>query len=450
MRQAPEAAPSPTDRPRVCTRAREPMGRSVASMVVIGSRLTRWLPALAALALLVPPRAVTAQWTLFEDHGVRLGLSGYARALTAIHDRGYDMPPVPVGRSTRTTGIHGQVVRLKWRLEGDGWRLHVHDRVQVQVTSGEGDRAVLGFGVSAVPGRLVDLETVLVDEPGLRAWHDVDRLAVTLYTGGVDLTVGRQAITWGVSGIFPVADLWAQFSPFELDTEEKPGIDAVRALFYPLDRLEMDAVLAHRGDLDDLSFGVRGTYGLPSADVWAGGGKLWRELMVMGGVSLLFDETKVRAEAVLPWSLDGEERVDPRLTAGFDWIRGTLSLTGEYHYNGIGAADPERYPRVLTDPRLARGETYYIGRHYLGGLVSWSPDVENRLILVLNALCNLRDPSAALTPIVSYDLGQASRLSLGALVSLGETPGFQGASPTLHSEFGAYGTLVFTRLSLYF
>jgi hypothetical protein len=397
------------------------------------------------------PAPAAAQWTLIEHDNARLTLSGYARALTAVHDRGYDLPSLPgTSASSQTTGLHSQVVRLKWQLEGDHWRVDVHDRFQVRVTSGGTTESPLGFGVSAVPERLVDLETELVDAPGVRGWHDVDRLSVTLYTRGVDLTVGRQAITWGVSSLFPIADLWAQFSPFELDTEEKPGIDAARALFYPADGLEMDVVVAHRGDLEDLSVGARGTYGLSSADVWAGAGKLWREIMVMGGVSLLFDETKLRAEAVLPWDSESDELSRPRITAGIDWIRGTFSLTGEYHHNGIGTADPDRYPTVLGDPRLARGETYYVGRHYLGGLATWSPDVENRVNLILTALVNLGDGSAALTPIASYDLGQASRLSLGGLVSVGDPPSFDTQIPRLASEFGAYGTLLFTRLSLYF
>jgi len=39
-----------------------------------------------------------------------------------------------------------------------------------------------------------------------------------LYLDQFDVTLGRQAITWGVAKLFPSADLWSQFSPFELDT----------------------------------------------------------------------------------------------------------------------------------------------------------------------------------------------------------------------------------------
>lgn len=412
-----------------------PLGR-VALFALIGAGLV--------------PSPLAAQFTLFETNDARLLLSGYVRTFTGVHDRGFDLPRLPAEAEPRTTGFHGQVIRVKWQVEGDGWRFDLHDRFQARVNSGRTEGPVLGFGVSAVPDRLVDLETELVSEPGLRVWHDVDRLSLSLFTGPVDLTVGRQAITWGMSGIYPVADLWARFSPFELDTEEKPGIDAVRALFYPVRGLEMDAVIADRGSRAHLSAGVRGTYSLPRADVWAGAGKFWREAMAMGGVTILLDDAKLRAEAVLPWDLDDGTAQDPRATVGVDWISGTLMASAEYHFNGIGAPDPEGYTAVLEDPRFTRGETYYLGRHYLGGTVRWSPDEENRVALALTSLANLGDGSLALTPLLAYDFGQATRVSLGGLLSVGDTPRFETHPPTLGSEFGTYGSLVYLGISVFF
>ena len=407
------------------------------------------------LGLLAAPMA--GQTAGADGDGTALALDGYIRTLTGIHDLGYDVPANPLtGPTDRRSGFHGQVVRLKWRLEGGSgtvargarWRVDVHSRLQLRVSSGQAADRAVGFGVTRVPPRLVDLESVILEEPGLRAWHDVDRLSLSVYTDAADITVGRQAITWGVSGIFPVADLWARFSPFELDTEEKPGIDAVRVLTYPKPGLELDLVLADRGTAEDLSAGVRATWALAGADAWLGAGKLWRDAMAMGGVTLLLDATRLRAEAVVPWNLDRSELLDPRVTLGIDWLRGTLLLTGEYHYNGIGAG-ADGYLEALRDPRVARGETYYIGRHYLGGLVSWSPDRENRLTLALNALANLDDPSFALTPVARYDVGQATRFAIGGLLSVGEHPSF-APTPTFPSEFGAYGTLGYTQLSIYF
>lgn len=391
------------------------------------------------------PAPARAQITLAEGDDAVLALSGYLRSLTGIADQGFDLPGVD-----RRSGFHGEVVRLKWTVAGGAWSLEVHNRLQASVSSrDDATGQVIGFGVSAVPDRSLDLGTVLLDESGLHAWHDVDRLNVRLLTDAVDLTFGRQAITWGTSAIFPVADLWSRFSPFELDTEEKPGIDAIRALFYPGDGLEMDAVVADRGSLDHLSAGLRGTWSLPAADVWAGAGKFWRELIAMGGATLLRDDSRVRAELAVPWDMDDRSFQDPRATLGVDWLGSGFTITAEYHFNGIGAGDPAAYVDRLADPRFARGESYYLGRHYLGAAASWSPDQQNRLGLALSALANLGDGSVAITPIASYDLGQATRVSVGGFVSLGQTP--EPVLPIrLDSEFGTYGELLFTRLSVYF
>ncbi|HET7038602.1 MAG TPA: hypothetical protein VFH97_01860, partial [Gemmatimonadales bacterium] len=272
--------------------------------------------------------------------------------------------------------------------------------------------------------------------------------AVTLRTGPADVTVGRQAISWGISTLFPVADLWARFSPFELDTEEKPGSDAVRVLSYPWRGVELDAVAAARGRADDWSAGLRGSVDLPAADLYAAAGKFWNEVIAMAGVVWVLDQVKLRLEGALPYDLDLDDWQRVRATAGADWLSSRVTVTGEYHLNGIGAADPGGYLATLADPRLRRGETYYLGQHYLGGAFSWTADEEERLTLAASALWNVEDGSAVATPLVSYDFGQSTSVSLGAVVSFGATPTV--VPPGLRSEFGTYGDLGFTRVSVYF
>ena len=167
--------------------------------------------------------------------------------------------------------------------------------------------------MSAAPARTVELRTVLVDDSHGQLVHDLDRLSVTILTDVADITVGRQAITWGLANVFPVADLWAQFSPFELDTEEKPGFDAIRALMYPGGDTEIDIVVGDRGSRRDLSFGMRATTTLADADVYAGVGKFWRQVMGMAGVSAVAevsigkcraDSTRLLARGILPAARD--------------------------------------------------------------------------------------------------------------------------------------------------
>jgi len=399
------------------------------------------------LAFLASAGSLPAQTPLLRSGDFSLDLGGYALSLTGIHDAGFSLPS---GESR--SGFHSDVARLEWRARwGDELLLEAHDRVQVRVTTSTSalSGSVAGFGVSAVPGRAVDLESVWIDDDRLRAWHDVDRLALTVYTDLADVTVGRQAITWGTSLLFPVADLWAQFSPFELDTEEKPGADALRVLAYPARGLEVDGVVADRGSRG-VSVGGRAAWSLASADVWAGAGRLWNEAMAMGGITWIFENAKLRGEAVVSRDLDRDQWLDPRITLGADWIGSRLSLTAEYHFNGLGAASASDYPARLSSASFQRGESYYLGRQYVGALASWAVDAQQRIHVSGSVLVNLGDPSAALLPDVSWDVGQAARISVGGLLTAGRDPSFAGAVPELRSEYGTYGSLGYGRMSIYF
>lgn len=386
-----------------------------------------------------------AQFSLFEGERTSLELGGYFRSLTALYDQGYRIPD-----QDRVSGFNGEVLRLKWILRvGDRAVVEVHDRFQIQASSSPRFvSAVPGFGVTVVPGRSLDLSTVFIDQDRLKVWHDVDRLSLTLNTDFGDITAGRQAITWGISNLFPVADLWAQFSPFELDTEEKPGIDALRVLSYPARGLELDGVVADRGSAGDISAGIRATLSLAWTDLYLGGGKFWNEAMALGGIAAPVGSWKLRAEGVLPYDMDEEGLELPRVTLGVDWLGGEYMISGEYHFNGIGAATVDDYGETLSDPRYARGESYFLGRHYLGGLGSWTPG-NDRLSLTLSALVNLMDPSTILSPALTYDFGQETRLSVGGYISSGNPPELEPV-PMLMSEYGMYGDMLFTTVSIYF
>lgn len=395
------------------------------------------------------PHELRAQAADGGDPTLPLTLGGYVHTVTGIQDTGY---PVPFADSR--SAFNGEVLRLQWRASWDDRIVvDVHQRVQAQVsTSSEGfGESVAGLGVTREPGRAFDLESVWIDDDRLRLWHDLDRAAVTIYTSSVDWTVGRQGISWGTSLLFPVSDLWAAFSPFELDTEVRPGIDAVRALAYPLPGVELDAVVADRGDRDPWSGGVRATWSLASADVYGAAARVWNEVVVAGGLTWLFDTIRTRGELLVPRDLDAERWSDPRLTVGVDWLGARFTLTGEYHFNGLGSADPDAYLSVLGSETYARGESYFLGRHYVGGLASWTLDRDERFHLNASVLTNIGDPSVAVFPALRWTPGQTTSVSFGGLITLGEHPAFpSGMIPDIRSEYGTYGTLGYSRISVFF
>lgn len=407
-----------------------------------------WATVAPVIAFLTLPISGHAQAPNGASGGFSLSFSGYGRSLAGIRGTGYDVPG-----GERVSGFLGGVGRLKWRARWDDRvMLDVHNRVQVHASSGSGGLGgtVAGFGVSSTPERSVDLESVWIDREDLRFWHDIDRLALTVYTSAADITIGRQAITWGISLLFSVSDLWTQFSPFELDTEEKPGVDALRVLSYPTPGLEVDMILADLGSANGVSAGVRATWSLTSADVHMSVGRFWNEAIALGGVALLFDTWKLRGEGVAPLDLDEDRWMDPRVTVGIDRLGSRLTLSAEYHFNGLGADEPAGYLAELQSQRFIRGESYFLARHYVGGAATWTVDDQERIRIGGTALVNLSDSSGAFLPSLTWDLGQSLSISLGGLLAVGDGPSFVGPLSELRSEYGTYGSVGHAQISTYF
>ncbi len=214
-------------------------------------------------------------------------------------------------------------------------------------------------------------------------------------------------------------------------------------------------MVADRGTARNFSAGLRASKSLPWADLYGAGGSSGTRPWPWRGSRPLVGSWKLRAEGVLPYNLDQDELKRPRVTLGVDWLGGETLVSAEYHFNGIGALHPQGYAAVLQDAPFSRGESYYLGRDYLGGLATWTPG-NDRLSLSVTGLANLRDGSWAFTPVCTYDFGQDTRASLGGLVTLGQTPylssnpGAPIPSLAFRSEYGSYGDLFFTRISVYF
>ena len=142
--------------------------------------------------------------------------------------------------------------------------------------------------------------------------------------------------------------------------------------------------------------------------------------------------------------------------ASYSWIAGGHNWTGfvEYYYNGFGQSDGEYSPEELaSNPdllrRLARGELFNLGRHYLGASVM--VEVTPLLNLTPNVFINLTDPSALAQLVLSYDWKQDFQL-LGALnIPIGasgtEYGGIESEQPGLYISTG---TSLFAQLAWYF
>jgi hypothetical protein len=135
------------------------------------------------------------------------------------------------------------------------------------------------------------------------------------------------------------------------------------------------------------------------------------------------------------------------------WRGRNMSGAVEYHFNGFGQHDGRYDPESLAQnpdllERLARGETFTLGRHYLAGsvLIEMSP----LWMLTPTVLANVTDPSALLQIVTSYSLSD-NMTFLGSLnVPVGPGGSEFGGIPSGNGLYLSTGAGVFAQLAWYF
>ena len=384
-----------------------------------------------------------AQWELWESESTSGEVGANLQLMTAYVDVGELGGLAGVGEEA---GLGAAVGRLEWSF-GLGSKVDVdlHNRFFWQSSTLPEEFLFQGFEVSAGADRRVDTQWTIIDGDAARLVHDIDRFVVGVYFDQVDIYLGRQAIRWGVADLFPVADRFAPLSPFELDTLQRRGVDAARAVAHLSSSWEVDLVVADRGEGEPVAVGARVEYFGSRIDAYAGGGRFWERLSALGGVSVLAGHWKVFGEGEMLWNLDEEQLDRPRATLGAQRVSMDWQVGVEYHYNGFGTARDGEYFDDLGRPELARGETYFLGRQYGG--VSGFYFFEAGWIVGGGAMANIVDPSVVIFPSVRYELEEQFSVGAGAYVGFGEGGDGQALFP---SEYGSVPDLYFVQMTAFF
>lgn len=321
-----------------------------------------------------------------------------------------------------------------------------------------GNPALAGLGAlpadAPAPYRLIQLDGQLAAGASFAWRQELDRLAVAYKSARVNATVGRQAIGWGRGAVFSAVDLFAPFSPLELDREWRRGIDAIRAELAITPRLSADAVAAIGEHVDSSTFAARVRGYRDTFDFELFGG--WRAQDLVAGVtaSAPIGDAELHGELAgfrTPEPLPEEgplgDRTAIKALAGGSYrvaIGNGILLLAEYHYSGFGAARAQDVIALLREPgfaaRFKRGDTQILGRHAIALVAGYeaSPELE----LGLRWLQSPVDGSGVVTPTATARL--SDRLSvIGAMyVPYGAGP----AGPMLESEYGASSLTGFVQL----
>jgi hypothetical protein len=183
---------------------------------------------IAALGLSCAHPAAARELWASDDTSYRLSLDSAFKA-TGLITRAPD-DPLLFPERTSATGL----LRLRFSLNAT-----LGEHVDTQVSYEQRMRAtsdptgLAGSGLlptnAPPPFRIVTIEQALLDQPHVLYLHELDRAYVALHFAPLELTIGRQALGLGRGVLFSAVDVFAPFTPLEVDREWRRGVDAVHA-----------------------------------------------------------------------------------------------------------------------------------------------------------------------------------------------------------------------------
>ena len=339
-----------------------------------------------------------------------------------------------------------------------------------QLFAGYGDRinpaALLPGGTgNRLPNddrRLFNLTSVIDDDGKFVALHRLDRLWVGYANDKTVVRFGRQALSWGNGLIFSPMDIVNPFDPTQVDTEFKAGDDMLYGQY-----------LLDNGDDFQLSYVVRRdivsgdpAFSESTAAVKYHGiaGNAEYDLLVArnyGDTTLALGGNRSIGGAILRGDIvvtDAASGTKIQLVTNFSysWIWGGKNVSGviEYYFDEFGQRDGHydtsslaQNPELLQ--RLARGQSFTIGRHYIAG--GLTIEMTPLWILTPSVFTNVDDKSALLQIVTRNNLSEDMEF-IGALnVPLGPNGSeYGGIALDMTGLYLSTDASLFAQLAWYF
>jgi len=310
--------------------------------------------------------------------------------------------------------------------------------------------------------RFFNLTKTIDDDGKFVALHRLDRLQLTYANDKAVVRLGRQALSWGNGLFFSPMDIVNPFDPAAVDTEYKAGDDMLYGQYLLDNGHDLQASYVARRDISsgdpafDESTAAVKYHGVGEAaeyDLLVASNYGETTLAVGGNRSI--GGAVWRADVVVTDAVSGS-KVQLVTNLSYSWIWAGKNVSGmvEYYFDEYGQQDG-RYdsaslaqnPELLQ--RLARGQAFTIGRHYVaaGLTIEMTP----LWILAPNIFANVEDHSALLQIVTRNNMSEDVEF-IGALnVPLGpDGSEYGGIALDMPGVFLSTGLSVFAQLAWYF
>ncbi len=396
-----------------------------------------------------------------------MGLDGSLRSITAatynfrygfpsqISDETIDLYP------ERSDGFSQSILRLVLGGEPFDWlKYEVHGVEDLNMTtSGSLFGGELFGGSSMSRYRLTNASWQWGNEAHVKSMLWLDRFNLKFTLPWADVTIGRQAVTFGKAYFWNPLDVFLAFDPRAFDRDYKPGVDGLR-LDVPIGQMSGVSIVGVAGRSDagqDFGASWRGSAliarvytNLFDWDLAIQGGKVFGGYQIGAAASGELGPVDVRAEAAYFIAMKSDQLPDhldavAGLGYRFDF---DLLVEAEYFYNGAG--DIENWDSSLQ--RVSSGRTLHMGKHLLGIMMDYEilPILHGTMAWIFS----MSDQSSLVQPGLSLSISDEADFVFGAMIALGARPTNEAISYNntmgLNSEFGTYPNFYYMEFKFYF
>ena len=389
---------------------------------------------IAAVFLLAAPTSALAE----------INISGYLKSFVVAQDQ-LDNPVFQFDKNYQSQNsarimLDGFSGRITWQLHYELSPVFVSKALATERPT---------FNVVGDNYRLTDPDANLLDDDNkTQLYQNLDRLNFQVQMDAGDLTIGRQAISFGSARIINPTDIFLPFDVRTFNTEYRNGVDALRFQrpWGDLGEIDIGVVLGkdaksensaaflqlrtnHSGTdyhLAIIEFAEQQLFGLGlQTAIWDLG--FWLEAAYVNG-----DENYLRLSTGVDYSFS--ERTFVQI---------------EYHYNGAGSNDHNDYLSNLSATPYQRGGVFLLGENYI--MPSFTVQLSSLWFVATQVIYNLDDNSAFLSVSAEYNIAENFYMDFGYYHFSGDEFSLtETGLPKLDSEYGSNPSTLFASIRYYF
>lgn len=358
-----------------------------------------------------------------------------------------------INKNQDTLSADQQSLRLMLDHNTDQTEWSVHLRMMRQQLTGVSDTTKHYTDLFRYQPLSEDWISQETNTSSLKAGYEIDRAVYQYHFKQSVISAGRQPIDWGVGRLWQPMNVFGAFAPTDLDTDFKPGIDAVTYDWYPtaFSNLTVAFVLTNQDQVqieqnNNFAIHYRTQIG-ETSELLLLASQVIGNQVYGGAIETAWHGMGVRLEAVSA-HLTAQNEDTLFWVGGLDYqLDEKTTLLFEIYDNSHGATSYKELSTIQTDPLVLFGLQPQLSRHMIGaGINREVTPLWQASYTLLGSL--LTDSMSFLHQLnLTYSVSNESDLLISAIITNGAKMSSLGE---IQSEFGAIPSSLTARLRFYF